>query len=868
MASFSSCRYLWCNVFDVFRTLTDDEATVDDVGAVLCLVELVCTIAVCVQLIVCVDGRAHWKEADSRAERREESSNSVYTEMRELVDADSDLLFRHGLTSSQNEYAYQFWDNLVGFGSDGGSVFSGHRNGLRGKLTELKVSAGRPFFHAICMAYKVDLVTNHIQSHFRNLIGTIYATTFRYFGSVQNKKLVEDYRCSCLAAGLTPHPIKKIFEVRWVASELAALTNLLRRGWQCILHVLDHRLANKLDMEDKNKNRRVVFASLRYVMRDPRVFAATLMWKTALQVLAETSKLAQQTSAPITLVWNLLPKLERRIAYDAEWKKRYSDEANEHGLQFSDEGNFKSVPIATLDSYKDWPGVFRLNADIRKGLESSADKSRNSKQLLDNAFQEVIPMKKTVMECEDPEKFKKKMPHVITHYAALDWDTFSPRSMIEDLQTSVREGLVLKSVDDAPIPRRKTKNADSAEYRFDYKMFEAFSEYLVLDVLWNKDLDTVFSVNFKPAVAGSNWMTPADRKITVENSVQSISGLLNTDGDLAAEYMLFMKNLPKCLNRETVLKLAENPAAVWKFVANEVKCWPSPLPLMKQALSFITALPGSTADVERAFSILFHTRNSRRSKMIVETLNDVLMVRLNLFNLENFDPHEFVAHWIRTNHRLLATSRVKDNSAMFKFKQFLDRDHTLLIQDDVLLPSENEDEFADEVVNPNFYLEVEQNEQKRALNHQSDSFLVGDGQPWMYKDVGVKLLDSVESRWFSTYDCMQSVYKSIDILAGHINEMPVKAEFELRFLITAESSKRQKELAQIMEPLKQSNIYFQVIIKFADDAITKMIGDFGTVHFTAVYLNPVTKHLLQIQTRFQHHGSAIAGTDADFEKIR
>ena len=50
---------------------------------------------------------------------------------------------------------------------------------------------------------------------------------------------------------------------------------------------------------------------------------------------------------------------------------------------------------------------------------------------------------------------------------------------------------------------------------------------------------------------------------------------------------------------------------------------------MKDLIQNILAIPVGSADVERAFSILTHIRDSRRSQLTAEHIEDALRIRMN-----------------------------------------------------------------------------------------------------------------------------------------------------------------------------------------------------------------------------------------------
>ncbi|ULU02392.1 hypothetical protein L3Y34_002163 [Caenorhabditis briggsae] len=153
----------------------------------------------------------------------------------------------------------------------------------------------------------------------------------------------------------------------------------------------------------------------------------------------------------------------------------------------------------------------------------------------------------------------------------------------------------------------------------------------------------------------------------------------------------------------------------------------------------------------------------------------------------------------------------------------------------------------------------------------------------LYKEIGVSLLDVVPTRWFSGFKCLVAVYKNIDKLGSFIAEMTPTSASHLDELLKIENRIRYKELSDVMDPLLQSNTYFQensdslkdvavfvvslmdefdrfsvagekeVLVKFAKQATRKMCTDLDTIHFVATYLNPPSKDLHELQLRYDRH---------------
>ena len=66
---------------------------------------------------------------------------------------------------------------------------------------------------------------------------------------------------------------------------------------------------------------------------------------------------------------------------------------------------------------------------------------------------------------------------------------------------------------------------------------------------------------------------------------------------------------------------------------------------MKKLIRRVLAVPIGSADVERAFSILSHIRDQRRSKLIPYHLEGLMRIRLNGPKPELFAPLKYAKTW-------------------------------------------------------------------------------------------------------------------------------------------------------------------------------------------------------------------------------
>ena len=69
---------------------------------------------------------------------------------------------------------------------------------------------------------------------------------------------------------------------------------------------------------------------------------------------------------------------------------------------------------------------------------------------------------------------------------------------------------------------------------------------------------------------------------------------------------------------------------------------------MKDVIRRILAIPVGSADVERAFSILTHIRDSRRSQLTAEHIKDALLIRMNGPSPAEFNSIKYATSWVKS----------------------------------------------------------------------------------------------------------------------------------------------------------------------------------------------------------------------------
>src|SRR5271156_2631826 len=73
-------------------------------------------------------------------------------------------------------------------------------------------------------------------------------------------------------------------------------------------------------------------------------------------------------------------------------------------------------------------------------------------------------------------------------------------------------------------------------------------------------------------------------------------------------------------------------------------------PEIKKLIYIVLVLPIGSADVERGFSVKNHFTSYWRSTLTTSHIEDIMRIRINGPEIQDFDPIIYTLHWINTNH--------------------------------------------------------------------------------------------------------------------------------------------------------------------------------------------------------------------------
>ncbi|EFO90080.1 hypothetical protein CRE_20933 [Caenorhabditis remanei] len=303
--------------------------------------------------------------------------------------------------------------------------------------------------------------------------------------------------------------------------------------------------------------------------------------------------------------------------------------------------------ITTEDKLKRLEGLEQLNLPSTEDLESAlrtlltsepfklkTDQSPAKKQL---KYASTRSSSDLEQDMKNPE-LTDDAPPLIRYYCTMDWSEFSTSDLISAAVDAVDDRITI------------TERAVAPEGVF---LFEALNENFIIDVIMHTKPGAYKASNLKrfshqeerndKRTMITPWFgrDPTQRAEKVEEIIKALTVRFKLPNPgFNDNYNAFMQNLHDlgCNNDKLRSAIKKNPTFLWSHLLNNTRCLPNTLPHLRKAVRYMLAISPSTAEVERGFSILFHIKSSRRSRMLLPTLNANLQLRIRGGG-KGFFPH-------------------------------------------------------------------------------------------------------------------------------------------------------------------------------------------------------------------------------------
>ena len=85
-------------------------------------------------------------------------------------------------------------------------------------------------------------------------------------------------------------------------------------------------------------------------------------------------------------------------------------------------------------------------------------------------------------------------------------------------------------------------------------------------------------------------------------------------------------------------------------------------------MEIVLALPVGSADVERGFSIMNHARYDRRSRLSTKHIEDIVRIRINGLDFEDFNVEPYTLHWLKNHIETDFNANIKNFGKAIKKK--------------------------------------------------------------------------------------------------------------------------------------------------------------------------------------------------------
>ena len=157
---------------------------------------------------------------------------------------------------------------------------------------------------------------------------------------------------------------------------------------------------------------------------------------------------------------------------------------------------------------------------------------------------------------------------------------------------------------------------------------------------------------------------PIESSASLNYGLQSIRRISSDLGykpnEIVDQWQLFIPSLID--STEFSAMRQADPAIFWsKILCLDHLPWTEDL---KALIRKVLVLPIGSADAERGFSILKHTRYDRRSLLTADTLDALLRIRINGPNIEDFNAVKYARLWEKAGHILTdSAAQVRSDDA-------------------------------------------------------------------------------------------------------------------------------------------------------------------------------------------------------------
>jgi hypothetical protein len=183
--------------------------------------------------------------------------------------------------------------NLVGFASDGSPIMLGRHSGLSKLMNGI---SKHKLYEVHCFAHRLQLAVRHsfknvrgMEENFEKFINNIYS-----FYNDKSFKRKESLKTTAEALGEQFWELNYIFTIRWLSSELSALSRL-HKNYNSLIHNMDN-ISKRCEFSEEIA---IKASAYKEILLNPKFHTTLLFVIDVLQLLNGVSKSFQDSSSTV-----------------------------------------------------------------------------------------------------------------------------------------------------------------------------------------------------------------------------------------------------------------------------------------------------------------------------------------------------------------------------------------------------------------------------------------------------------------------------------------------------------------------------------------------------------------------------------------
>ncbi|PAA56523.1 hypothetical protein BOX15_Mlig001790g1 [Macrostomum lignano] len=504
---------------------------------------------------------------------------------------------------------------LWGVTTDGASVMTGSRVGL---ISQLRPWASKQFFQHHCAAHKLELSIYHafeifpFMQHLDKNINSLHK--FYMSHAVKRKASLAQ---TSEALNLVFYELKRIYRIRWVASEVSAL-DVIRKSYYLLLTNLENIKSPSSGFDDESK---ATASGLLKTLQNVRYYSLHLFLMDILKLLEFESLQFQRAKG--TFIG--LQERHTNLIHSLETLKTNN---GPRIVDFLASCKCRRV-LGTADGYP--------QLEYHSGC--------HTRDLSYSNF--ACP---SGPGSSDPtERFELKQPGSAADRSLRNrlFDA-SGRGSVVDMGAYPALDEIRSRIIDSIIDQLRNYFPED-----DYSIFNVLNPVLLPNA---ETLHTVFTYSSRIIPLARRFGMEDDSSesetedhLSDSDSRDADASERATERTISGQFGLLLKSLITSHSVDFCAYKGKGPVKFWShFLETRTVEW---LPRIKNLIMVVLTLPISSAEAKRGFSIYKHIAYDRRTRLAPKTLEHLLRIRINGPPLMKFKPDIYVNDWLKKHWR-------------------------------------------------------------------------------------------------------------------------------------------------------------------------------------------------------------------------